>query len=220
MSVFWEHHLTELREQVLLMGTLAARNVHMALRALDERDDQLAATVEQEDDQLDQLEIQIDELVITFMSTHAPVAKDCRLMLAASKISANLERIGDSATTIARQARILSRWPALGVPRDFPGLRQTVCAQMQEAIDAFLQANTAKATDLIPKDKTANALFRQVAAELTDWMLDDREKVVPAMALHAIARTLERIGDHAVNIAEEVVFLYRGTDIRHAHAGA
>src|SRR5687767_8337018 len=101
MSQFWEQQLADIREQLLLMSGLTERNLSLAMRALIERDDQIADTVEFEDSQIDQLEVHIDELVITYMATHGPIAKDCRLMLAASKISSNLERIGDQATTIA-----------------------------------------------------------------------------------------------------------------------
>src|SRR5207244_4164472 len=109
----FEMQLAKIRESLLLMSSLADRNLALAMRALIERDDILADSVESEDSQIDQLEITVDELVITYMATHAPVATDCRFMLAASKIASNLERIGDQATTIARRSRDLNKEPLL-----------------------------------------------------------------------------------------------------------
>ena len=113
MSFFWEQQLVDLREQLLMMSGLTERNLALAMRALVERDDKLADAAEAEDEQVDQLEIQIDEMVITYMATHGPIARDCRLMLTASKISNNLERIADQATKIARRARDLNTEPLL-----------------------------------------------------------------------------------------------------------
>src|SRR5215204_5132232 len=111
MSQFWEQQLADIREQLLMMSGLTERNLSLAMRALVERDDKLCDLVENEDSTIDQLEIQIDEMVIAYMATHGPIAKDCRLMLTASKISNNLERIADQATKIARRTRELNSEP-------------------------------------------------------------------------------------------------------------
>src|SRR5262249_803104 len=113
MSQFWEQSLADIREQLLMMSGLTERNLALAMRALVERDDKLCDTVEVEDSQIDDLEIQIDDMVITYISTHGPIARDCRLMLACSKISNNLERIADQATKIVRRARQLNTEPLL-----------------------------------------------------------------------------------------------------------
>src|SRR5438067_2048395 len=109
----FETQLAHIRDALLMMASLAERNIAGAMRALRERDDKLADTVEADDADIDRLEITVDELVINYMATHAPVARDCRFMLAASKISSNLERVGDQATTIARRVRDLNKEPAL-----------------------------------------------------------------------------------------------------------
>src|SRR5580698_5326502 len=108
MSLFWEQQIIDIREQLLMMSGLTERNLALAMRALVERDDKLCDAVEAGDSQIDQLEIQIDEMVITFMATHGPMARDCRLLLTASKISNNLERIADQATSIVRRTRELN----------------------------------------------------------------------------------------------------------------
>ena len=105
MSQFWEQHLADIREKLLMMSGLTERNLALAMRALVERDDKLCDSVEADDAQIDQHEIQIDEMVITYMATHGPIARDCRLLLTASKISNNLERIADQATKIVRRTR-------------------------------------------------------------------------------------------------------------------
>ena len=120
MSQFWEQQLADIREQLLLMSGLTERNLALAMRALVERDNKLCDLVEAEDTPIDQLEIHIDEMVITYMATHGPIARDCRLMLAASKISSNLERIADQAVKIARRARELNHEPLLKPLIDIP----------------------------------------------------------------------------------------------------
>src|SRR5207248_9291608 len=119
MNIF-ETQLARIRETLLMMSSLTERNLTLAMKALVERDDKIADAVEGEDSEIDQLEISVDEMVITYMATHAPVATDCRFMLAASKISSNLERIGDQATTIARRARDLNKEPLLKPLIDIP----------------------------------------------------------------------------------------------------
>src|SRR5437660_725119 len=120
MSHPFEAQLAHIRETLLMMSSLTDRNLSLAMKALVDRDDKLADSVEAEDSQIDELEITVDELVITYMATHAPVATDCRFMLAASKISSNLERIGDQATTIARRTRDLNKEPLLKPLIDIP----------------------------------------------------------------------------------------------------
>src|SRR5436190_16161980 len=113
MSQFWEQQLVDIREQLLMMSGLTERNLALAMRALVERDDKLCDTVEAEDSQIDHLEIQIDDMVITYMATHGPIARHCRLILTASQISNNLAHIADQATKIARRARELHTQPPL-----------------------------------------------------------------------------------------------------------
>jgi len=218
MSQFWEHQLSEIREQLLMMSGLAERNLSVAMRALVERDDRLCDTVEAEDTQIDQLEIHIDELVIVFMSTHGPIARDCRLMLAASKIASNLERIGDQATTIARRARELNKEPLLKPLIDIPMMADLASEMLRDSITAFVDSNVDMAVEIVARDRSVNDLNRQVAKDLTAAMQDSPKAVPRAINLLTIAKALERVADHATNIAEEVFYLYRGEDIRHEKA--
>ena len=215
MSQFWEQHLVNIREQLLLMSGLTERNLALAMRALVERDDKLCATVEAEDTPIDELEIHIDEMVITYMATHGPVARDCRLMLTASKISSNLERIADQAVKIARRARELNHEPLLKPLIDIPIMATTAQEMLRDSITAFVDGNSELAVEIIARDKSVDAINKQLARELTSFMIENPKTITRALNLMTVAQAIERVADHATNIAEEVFYLNRGEDIRH-----
>jgi phosphate transport system protein len=210
-------HLSKIRENLLMMASLTDRNVNVAMRALVERSDDLANLVEGEDSQIDQMEIVIDDLVVRFMATHGPIAQDCRFMLVASKISSNLERIADQAVTIARRSRELNSQPLLKPLIDIPRMAQLAQSMLRDALNAFSERNAEMAREIITRDKVVDELNRQIARELTSFMLEDAATITRALNLMLVARCLERMADHAKNIAEEVHFLYRAHDIRHGN---
>jgi phosphate transport system protein len=207
--------ISNIRETLLMMASLTDRNLALAMRALVERDEKLAAAVEAEDSQLDQLEISVDELVINHMATHAPVATDCRFMLVASKISSNLERIGDSAVTIVRRSLELNREPLLKPLIDIPRMAQIAEGMLRDGITALIDRKPELAQEIIRRDKEVDAINKQLARELTSFMLEDPGTITRALNLTLVARALERIADHCKNIAEEVYYLYHAVDIRH-----
>jgi len=213
----FETQLALIRESMLMMSSLTDRNLSQALKALVDRDDRLAHLVEVEDSEIDQLEIDVDELVIAYMATHAPVATDCRFMLAASKISSNLERIGDQATTISRRVRELNKEPLLKPLIDIPVMAEIAQGMLRDSIAAFIDRNVELAAEIIPRDQSVDDLNRQLARELTTYMMEDPKSITRALNLIVIAKCLERVADHAANIAEDVYYLYRGEDIRHQH---
>jgi phosphate transport system protein len=215
MSLFWEQQLADIREQLLMMSGLTERNLALAMRALVERDDNLCATVEAEDSQIDHLEIQIDEMVITYMATHGPIARDCRLMLTASKISNNLERIADQATKIARRARELNTEPLLKPLIDIPLMADIAQEMLRDSITAYVDANHELAVEIIARDRSVDSINKQLARELTSFMVEDPKTITRALNLMTVAKAIERVADHATNIAEEVFYLYKGQDIRH-----
>lgn len=215
MSHFWEQQLTDIREQLLLMSGLTERCLSMAMRALVERDDKLCDLVESEDTQIDQLEVHIDEMVITYMATHGPIARDCRFMLTASKISSNLERIGDQATTIVRRGRDLNREPLLKPLIDIPLMADIGQEMLRDSITAFIEAKPDLAVEIIARDRSVNDIYKQLARELTSYMIEDPKTITRALNLLTVAKALERVADHATNIAEEVFYLFKGEDIRH-----
>lgn len=215
MSVFWEKQLNDIREQLLMMSGLTERNLALAMRALVERDDKLADSAEAEDTQIDTLEVQIDEMVVAFMATHGPIARDCRLMLTASKISNNLERIADQATKIARRSRMLNMEPLLKPLIDIPLMAEIAQDMLRDSITAFVDANHELAIEIIARDKSVDSINKQLIRELTSYMVEDPKTITRALHLMTIAQAIERIADHATNIAEEVFYLYKGEDIRH-----
>jgi len=218
MSQFWEQRLVAIREQLLLMSGLAERNFALAMRALVERNDKLCDTVEAEDSPIDQLEIHIDEMVITYMATHGPTARDCRMMLAASKISSNLERIADEATKIARRTRELNTEPLLKPLIDIPIMADIAQEMLRDSITAFADGNHELAVEIIARDRSVDSINKQVEHELTGYMAESPKTIARALNLMTISRAVERVADHAPNIAEEVFYLYKARDIRHEPA--
>ena len=216
MSVYWEHHLSDIREQLLLMSSLTERNLGQATRALLERDDQLANLVEVEDSEVDQLEKGIDEKVIIYISTHGPMAKDCRFLITASKIASELERIADQATTIARRARDLSRLPEMQSLAGIPRMADEVQAMLRQSIKAFVERDTDLALEVIGRDRLVDAEYKEAAHDVEVGIVKDPTVTARALHLLTVAKALERAGDHATNIAEEVFYLYKGEDIRHS----
>jgi phosphate transport system protein len=210
--------ISNIRQTLLMMASLANRNLSLAMRALVERDEKLAASVEAEDSQLDELEVTIDELVINHMATHAPVATDCRFMLVASKISNNLERIADQATAIVRRSIELNREPLLKPLIDIPRMAQIAEGMLRDSITALIDRKPELAQEIIKRDKEVDAINKQLARELLSYMLEDPSTITRAMNLTIVARCLERVADHAKNIAEEVYYLYQAVDIRHDRA--
>jgi len=217
-----EHHFDQeldgLKQKLLTMASYAEMAVNQAVEALVERDYHLAVRVKENDSALDRFEIEIDELAIHLLAK-APLASDLRFVITAMKISQNLERVGDEATKIAKRARDLSQEPPLKVNLDLPGMAKLALAMLKEALDAFVNRDPAAARALLPRDKDVDALNKQNTRELARLMMEDHEVIMRCLNLITVSRSLERIADHATNIAEEVVYLCEAQDIRHAGKG-
>ena len=203
-----------LKEKLLTMSSLAASSVSNAVKALVERNDDLARQVEQADDQLDALEIELDELAIVLLS-RGPVATDLRMITVAMKITHNLERVGDEATTIARRAVDLNKEPQLKPYVDIPRMATMALEMLNDGLEAFVSRDSARARAVLPRDKDVDALHKQLQRELITFMLEQPNPITRCLHLMQISKRIERIADHATNIAEEVVFLHEGRDIRH-----
>ncbi|MEI9998002.1 MAG: phosphate signaling complex protein PhoU [Verrucomicrobiota bacterium] len=201
-----------------MMASLATRNLSLAMRALVERDDKLAASVEAEDSQLDELEVSIDDMVINHMATHAPVATDSRSCSWPRRFPANLERIADQAVAIVRRARELNKEPLLKPLIDIPRMAQIAEGMLRDGITALIDRKPELAQEIIKRDKEVDAINKQLARELTSFMLEDPSTITRALNLTIVARCLERVADHCKNIAEEVYYLYQAVDIRHDRA--
>ncbi|MGB0581026.1 MAG: phosphate signaling complex protein PhoU [Limisphaerales bacterium] len=203
-----------LKEKLLTMASLAIAATHNALKSLVDRDDELAQAVEANDNQIDDLEKEIDELSITLLS-RAPLASDLRMITVAMKITHDLERVGDEATSISRRAINLNAEPQLKDYVDLPRMGQMAIDMLKSALDAFIDKDAEKAREIIPRDKDVDSLNKQMQRELASYMIENPANITRALHLMEISKRVERIADHATNIAEVVVFLLEGRDIRH-----
>ncbi len=218
MEHHFDHLLGDLKEKLLTMASHAETAVNRAIEALVTRNLDLALKVKDDDAVLDRFEIEVDELAIQLLSK-APLASDLRFVTVAMKISQNLERIGDEATKIAKRARDLTKQPPLKFNLDLPRMAILSLGLLKAALDAFVHRNSEAARALIPKDKEVDSLNKAINRQLTQHMMDDRESIPRCLNLMIVSRSLERIADHATNIAEEVVYLYEAKDIRHTGQG-
>ncbi len=219
MTIQFENELAGLKQKLLTMASHAERAVNKAIEALVERDDELARNVMADDVIVDQLEVEIDEQAIQLLSK-APLATDLRLITVAMKISHDLERVSDEATTIARRSLELSLEPQLKPYVDIPRMAAMALDMLKEALDAFVSRDPAKARNVIPRDKQVDLLNKQLHRELSSYMVERPSTITRCLNLMVISKSLERVADHATNVAEEVVYLYEGRDIRHSGQGA
>ena len=217
-----EHHfaqeLSELKQRLLAMASHAEAAVNRAIEALVTRNCDLALSVKEDDRVLDQFEIEIDELAIKLLAK-APLARDLRLVLVAMKLSQNLERIGDEACKVAKRARDLSKEPPLKLTVDLPPMAQRALAMLKAALDSFVQHDPAAARAVLPRDQEVNAFHKQIQRQLVTFMTEHPDAIVRCLHLITAAKCLERIADHATNVAEEVVYLCEAQDIRHTGKG-
>jgi phosphate transport system protein len=214
MTTYFAQELETLKGKLRTMAGLAAIAVNDSIKALVARDDALARRVEADDTQLDRLEIEVDEMAVTLLAK-APLATDLRLIIVAMKASHDLERVGDEATAISRRALELNQEPPLKPYVDIPRMAAMALEMLRESLDAFMQSLPAQARAVIPRDLEVDALYRQLERELVSFILENPANTTRCLNLMSIAKRLERIADHATNIAEEVVYLYEAVDIRH-----
>jgi len=215
MSQFWEQRLVNIREQLLLMSGLAEQSFVLSIRALMERNDKLCDAVEAGDSRIDDLEVEVDEMVMTFMATHAPTARDCRMMLVATKISSNLERIADEATKIVRRARDLNGKPPLKSAIDIASMAGAAREMLHDSISVFVDGNHDRSVGIIARDRAVDEMKKQAERELVGQMMENSKEVDRALHLMTVVRAIERVADHATNIAEEVFYFYKAQNIRH-----
>jgi phosphate transport system protein len=211
----FEQELRTLRERLATMGERAARQLSLAMKALADKDDDLARDVIKNDAQLDRDESEIDELALQILATRQPVASDLRFITMALKFVVDLERIGDHAGGIAKRALELNRLPALEPRVDLARLATLVQNNLQAALDSFVRKDADRATAVIAADVEIDKLNASLFAELIAHVAIDPATVTRVLPLTSVCRYLERIGDHVKNLAEDVVYMVRATDVRH-----
>jgi phosphate transport system protein len=211
----YEQELRKLREQVLRMGAKVEEIIGGSIKALLERDSPLATRMIAFDRKINQMEMDIDELCLLVLARRQPVASDLRFITIALKLVTDLERIGDLGVNISERVIELNEEPQLKPYVDIPRMADEVQAMLREALDAFVAGDPERAQAVIERDHTVDAFYSQIFRELLTYMMEDTRNVYRATRLQSIAKYLERIGDHATNLAEMVVFMVKGKDIRH-----
>lgn len=214
MDSHFEMELSELREKVLKMASHAESALNQAMQALIQRDGDLALQVKENDQIIDQLEVEIDNFIVQQL-TKAPLATDLRLVTAALKISHNLERIGDEATQIAKRARELCLEPPIQIHFDLPHMTIVTLDMLKASLDAFSNRDPVAARAIIPRDKEVDTLNKKIHQILVQHMIEYTDTIKRCLHWMVVSKSIERIADHATNIAEDVVYLYEGQDIRH-----
>ena len=212
--------LDELQNKILEMGGLVETSIHNSIRSLMERDDALMVNIWESEERINELDIQIDEFATRLLALHQPVARDLRFLTAAIKINSDLERMGDLAVNIAqRSISLLGRPQQIKPLVDVPHMSKTVESMVRKSLDAFVQRDEALARSVLLSDDEVDDLKNSVYRELLGMMESGTAPAGTAFDLIFIAHNLERVADHATNIAEDVLFLIKGVDVRHHHLG-
>jgi phosphate transport system protein len=215
-----DHDLDRVRQMLLRMGGMVEGMAAKATQALLERSARLCTEVIDGDREVDQLEIEIDEACHSILGRKQPTAVDLRFLVAVMKINSDLERIGDSAVNIAQSVEQINDQPPLKPYIDLPHLSELVQKMVRNSLDAFVRKDVQLATEVCSSDDEVDGLYKQIFRELLTYMIEDPKTVSRALHLLLISRNLERIADHATNIAEDVIYYVEGRDIRHSAAGA
>ena len=209
------HELDELKARLLAMGRAAEDHLRRAMRGLVDRDHELLTGVIDSDSRIDDLQMEIDNRCFTLIARHQPVAVDLRTLVSAPRISADLERVGDLAVNISEVAQRYLQHPPVKPLIDLPRMGDLALTMLREALDAFLSGDVNLAKTVLSKDDWLDALKDQVFREVLTHMLGDSQTIEPGVDLILMSRHLERVGDHATSIAEDVIFIVEARDVRH-----
>jgi len=211
----YDAELHKLHDQLLIMGARVEEMISNSMRALVERDTELARRMIEFDHQVNRLEVEIDELCLRILARRQPVASDLRLITLALKLVTDLERIGDLCVNICERVIELNMEPPLKPYVDLPRMAQTAQSMIRDALDAFVNADVDRSRDVLDRDRVVDAYYGQIYRELLTYMMEDTRNIYRAIRAQSIAKYLERIGDHATNLAEMVIFMVLGKDVRH-----
>jgi phosphate transport system protein len=218
MTRHFHDELDALKQTLLAMGGLVEDQIRRAMRALLERDDVIAQEVIDRDRQVNTYDVEVDEQCVNLLALHQPAASDLRFITTAMKIVTDLERIGDQAVNIAQRALELNREPQLKPYIDLPRMADRAQRMVKESLDAFVARDTALARQVCAADAEVDALKEQIFRELLTYMMEDPRTVSRAIRVILISRFMERVADHATNIAEMVIYLVEGKMVRHTLA--
>jgi phosphate transport system protein len=211
----FEAELKQLRDKLLLMGGKVEQAISDSVRAVVERDSALAERTKDQDRAINRLEIDIDDSCRRILALRQPAASDLRFITTALKIVTDLERMGDLAVNVAERAIDLNQVTPIRPLHELYKLADLAQGQLKKALDAFVHSDTEKAEEVLKSDDLLDALYLQILNELVALMMEDSKNIRRAMSLMFVAKHLERLGDHVTNLAEMVIYMVRGTDVRH-----
>ena len=216
MERHFERDLNELKERVLWMGSLAERAVHQAIHAVLDGQAALAEKVLQEEPAINELQVEIDDRVVQLLALQQLMAADLRFVLAVSRINNDLERIGDQAVNIAQSAQRILRHPRVKPYVDLPRMSELAEGMVRDSLNALVRGDVELARSVLVCDDQVDSLRDQIFRELLSYMMGDSAVVFQAFELIMVAKNLERVADHATNIAEDVIYMVAGHDVRHS----
>jgi len=215
MQRHFHEELEALKQTLLAMGGLVEDQIRRVMRALVERDDALAQEVIERDQQVNAYDVEVDETCVSLLALHQPAAGDLRFITTAMKIVTDLERMGDQAVNIAQRVLELNREPQLKPYIDLPRMAEKAQRMVKESLDAFVERDTELARKVCAEDAEVDAIKDQIFRELLTFMMEDARTIPRAIRLILVSRFLERLADHATNIAEMVIYLVEAKMVRH-----
>jgi phosphate transport system protein len=211
----FHQELDELKHRILAMAGMCEQAIDLAVQAFTQRDPVLCQRVIANESAINRAEREVDEFAIDLLAMQQPMAIDLRFILAVIKINADLERVGDQAVNIVQRVMNMIELPASDLPVDIPAMATRVRTMVREALRAFIEGDTELAKHVLEADDEVDRINREAFANLSEAMRTNPEVAVQALDVLSIARNLERVADHATNIAEDVIFWIRGADVRH-----
>jgi phosphate transport system protein len=217
-SRHFAEELDTLKQRVVDMGRLVEERIRLAVRALIDRDLGGTRTVVEGDTEIDHLQVEVDDRCFTLLALHQPMAIDLRSLVAAVKISSDLERVGDLAVNIAEATQRYLSHPRLQSLVDIPRMAELALEMLHDALQSFIANDIALAQSVLDRDDTLDELKMEVFRDLLSYMLHDARTIEAALNLVLVSRHLERVGDRATNIAEDVIFIVAARDVRHVAA--
>jgi phosphate transport system protein len=211
----FDKELDGLKKMILQMAALAETMIDKAIAELVQRDERVAEKIPEYEQDVNRLQIEIDEEALTLLATQQPVATDLRFIVAATRINSDLERIGDLVINITENVHTLAQEPSLKPLIDIPHMADLARKMVRDSIQAFINSDVLLAQSVIMMDDQVDALKNQIIRELLTYMISEPRTIERGLALILISKHLERIGDHATNIAEDVIYMIQGRDVRH-----
>jgi phosphate transport system protein len=215
MTMHLQREIEKLKKLVLSLGADVEENVHKAVQALQSRDRALAEKIIAADAAVDKFEVYLEEECLKILALHQPVAIDLRFVIAVLKINNDLERIGDLAVNIAERSASLDRDLPFAVPADLRTMTETAASMLRHSLDAFVRADCRIARRVLQEDNEVDDAHRRIIVAMVELMKSSSDQVADALLIVSCSKNLERIADHATNIAEDVVYMVEGEIIRH-----